>query len=117
MGVAEMWELSLLLLHKKIPQFEPLLEDFRLGQSGDKKTRSNTSDKYVLFKQTAYDKYARELEKQNSYDVELYVKVVEKLCSDLHQYGLWEHGSVRQYWRERNKLEIPQCAGESISAA
>jgi len=33
MGIAEMWELSLFLLHLKLPRFAPLLSEFRIGDA------------------------------------------------------------------------------------
>ena len=35
MGVAEMWELSLLVLHRKLPMLEPNLVEFRMGTEGN----------------------------------------------------------------------------------
>lgn len=33
MGVAEMWELSLLVLHQKVPNFHPDLSEFQLARA------------------------------------------------------------------------------------
>ena len=32
-GISEMWELSLLILHKKIPEIQPLIDDFYLAET------------------------------------------------------------------------------------
>lgn len=110
MGVAEMWELSLLVLHLKLPNLQPLLEDFKLGQPSTKSnTRTNRDDNYKVFKVTAPSKYAPELKRQNQLDSELYVKVVENLCQDLHNLDVWKYPLVRRYWAEKSPHKTSLC--------
>jgi len=111
-GIAELWELSLLLLYRKFPGLPPQLTDFELNErssSGSNiNTISTTSSKVVYnitfienFKQHAIKHHMEELFEQNRYDVILYKESIRIFCQDLHAFGLWNFPIVRNYWKEK----------------
>ena len=120
-GVAEMWELSMCLLHIKMPQLSPMLSEFKLaeknagGTTGAPVTpasiaakaggnRINAGESYQLFKTRALvdPKIQDLLASQSEFDTILYQEILSRLCDDLHKYRLWQHPLVRTYWREKN---------------
>ena len=112
MGVAELWELSMLLLHVKLPTALPLLSEFRASTdstSGTRQHASNASSSSSSFKTTALVKYAVQLEKQNGLDKVLYKSVLQNFCRDLHSLRLWEHDSVQAYWGDKSPFRTEQC--------
>lgn len=121
MGVAEMWELSMLILHKKIPQLKPLLSDFLIFENSHSDSslpvrsdahRTNRDEPYQTFKQDAHIKYSELLSAQNGLDCILYQHVVQRLCNDVHKYQLWGNPLVRQYWAAKN---VPSSTARNIS--
>lgn len=125
LGVSEMWELSMLLLHIKMPLLSPLLMEFETSPSVktnssaasmtslslvDSETsfapgsRINTDTGYVKFKSTAREKYSKELERQNGLDAELYTAVLSHLCDEVIKYRLWDDAVVRHYWKQRVRI-------------
>lgn len=120
-GISEVWPLSLLVMHIKVPTARPLLAHFQSmeiankGAAGKYKSndvrasRVNTDDRYLAFRVNATSRYQRELNMQNGLDVVLYRRVAENLCTDLHRYGLWRFSVVRDYWASNAKYFPPQC--------
>jgi hypothetical protein len=110
-GVSEMWELSLLLLHRKIPFLEPILQEFLMTAS--EKTgpgvRKNTNDAYVKFKRTAFVEHTRDFHIQNDLDVRLYEAVIAHMCQQLHHWSLWQLHIVRDYWKRMAPVKISMC--------
>lgn len=126
MGVAEMWELSLVLLHLKMPQLSPVLGEFLIGEKYTPRqsqsaasphththalapvsataSRVNAADSYQSFKTRALATASLRqlLHGQSELDAELYQEVLGRMCDDLHAAGLWKHALVRQYWHEKN---------------
>lgn len=110
MGIAEMWELSMLVLYAKFPQFKPLLSDFYLNKASTSSgTRSNEDKDYNVFKITAHEKYKNQLHQQNELDIILFQRVYEKFCTDLHITKLWEFPVVRAYWKEKALYRTVFC--------
>jgi len=109
MGITELWELSLAVLHLSWPRFEPKLEDFHLNERelGHLKEISHLAE-MSHFKElrrslepTWRRKYLHLLELQNALDLVLYKRVVERLCAEVRRLGLWQHEFVREYWRAK----------------
>lgn len=65
---------------------------------------------YAAFRDSAYERYEKELHEQNAQDAALYRVVVSGLCDDLHRHGLWDHEFVRRYWRERAPFRPEKCS-------
>lgn len=59
MGIAEMWELSILILHHKFPKFTPQLSDFLLSGNNNNSTNRYDNTSGILF-----DDYNKELLKK-----------------------------------------------------
>lgn len=144
MGVAELWELSLLVLHLKVPRLVPLISEFRIAeqtpssqpvqpsnnsvvqsQSVGNKQQVSTSDagkranhglSYQAFRDQAMStgKYLRQLESQNALDSALYVAVVERLCLEVQRTGLWKRQLVRDYWKAKSPMRF--AAGGNSSS-
>jgi hypothetical protein len=127
-GVAELWELSMLVLHLKFPRLEPLLEEFNISPSSvigannithavegsltqstklqDSKgamQRVNHDSGYRSFTDEARKRYMAELVRQNQLDMEIYAKVLQIMCQELIGLGLWEIPYVQDYWHNRIK--------------
>jgi hypothetical protein len=121
MGVAEMWELSVLLLYEQFPQLEPLRGDFLLqsrsrpGAQGEterdaaRMTVPPRDLSYAEFKERAESDSAvrKALFQQNEYDVALYRHVVMDLRRRLDETGLWGEPRVRGYWEEKYPRLFP----------
>ena len=136
MGVAEMWELSLLVLHLGVPHLKPQLSDFLVNEehSSAVNTSSNSSSSssrgsrgrgertnrdvsYSAFRAQALTQPRLQtmLESQNGLDRILYDRVVQRLCEELHRLGLWRHALVRDYWRARNVKALTHIGNFSSS--
>ena len=123
MGVAEMWELSLLLLHLKMPQLRPELSEFLIGEKyspaspttpaaassslasvSSTGSRVNAGDLYQSFRTRAFATASLRqlLHGQSELDAELYQEVLGRMCDELHTQGLWKQALVRQYWQAKN---------------
>jgi len=124
MGIAEMWELSLVIFHRKFPSLMPLLSEFRLteGTSDAEKlsknpsiitnssnSRVNRDSTYLDFKNLAFANYKTELRSQNLLDLELYSAALRQLCAELHRLDLWKLKKVQRYWRSRTPEKVEQC--------
>jgi hypothetical protein len=132
MGISELWELSILVLHAKMPKLRPILVDFQLAEgSGNHnasqgnatgkssatpppgtatRTRENKQTSYGPLKIKANSSvFANQLVEQNRFDLILYEHVTYVLCNDLHRLGLWNHASVRQYWSEKAPFKTTKC--------
>jgi len=99
-GVTELWELSLAVLHLTWPQFEPKLEEFHTTERDTKDMKDITEIRRNIVP-ILRRKYQHLLNHQNSLDLILYAHVVEKLCIAVHRLGLWQHDFVREYWRAK----------------
>lgn len=109
-GITEMWELSILLLHLKIPGIPPLFDDFNLvNEQSELGMRVNKDRVYKAFQTYATSKYIDELQRQNSLDLVLYKHVVKSMCNDLHTYKLWKHEVIKKYWREKSPIKTKRC--------
>ena len=119
-----MWELSMLLLHYKLPHFQPILDEFKLSESHESLSnynnsevgirtnpsiRANSGKKYNAFKAQAIQKFSRELDRQNNLDIKLFEVVVANMCNDLHEYGLWNYDIVREYWQKKSPNDNNIC--------
>ncbi len=110
-GVSEMWELSLLLLHIKIPSISPLIDDFNLANNQTHKgIRINNDRIYKPFQTFAKSRYKNELLQQNNFDLVVYKHVIRSMCSDLHAYNLWKYEIVKKYWREKSPIKTKSCS-------
>lgn len=134
-GVAEMWELSLVVLHRKFPWFAPDRDEFGLseGTSDSEKlgavagnvsaavalpahrgvVRINRDATYLDFKNMALARYAAALLQQSALDVQLYAAALQRLCRELHALHLWRLKKVQRYWRSRLPAQyaasVDQC--------
>lgn len=125
MGIAEMWELSLVVFHSKFPSLIPLLSEFRMteGTSDAEKlgknnpsiitnssnSRVNRDSTYLDFKNLAFTTYKAELRTQSLLDLELYSAALHQLCAELHRLNLWKLKKVQRYWRSRSPEKVEQC--------
>jgi hypothetical protein len=137
MGISEMWELSMLILHIRIPRLQPLLDDFvmssseggsssknsnsssssteKKSSSGDTnatfRSRENKQANYLLLKKEAKsDQYKEKLHEQNKYDIMLYENVTCHMCDQLHKLNLWApYATVRNYWHEKSPFKSTKC--------
>ena len=143
MGVAELWELSLVVLHLNVPRLVPVVSEFRIaeqtssssqpvqppsqsnnsvvgknnpGVTTDAGKRANHGLSYQAFRDQAMStgKYLRQLESQNALDTALYVRVVERLCLEVQRTGLWKHQLVRDYWQAKSPMRLT-AGGNSSS--
>eukprot|EP01032_Pedospumella_encystans_P012330 gene12330-14273_t len=112
MGVAEMWELSLLVYHRKFPTIAPDLSEFKMSteeNSVTKGNRVNMKEGYAEFKRNALDKHRDPLYIQNSLDTILYRAVIDRLCEELHSYAVWQYPLVREYWALYSPVKTLKC--------
>lgn len=110
-GVSEMWELSLLLLHLKIPAIPPLFDDFNLVNNRTRRgIRMNNDRIYKPFQTFAKSRYKNELLQQSNFDLAVYKSVVRSMCSDLHVYNLWKYDIVKKYWIEKSPVKTKSCS-------
>ena len=144
MGVAELWELSLVVLHLAVPRLEPVLDEFLLAEQssasrkvnastaaaggssggsggGGAGKRTNHDVDYQLFRDQALrgdggggGKYRQLLVRQNALDSLLYERVLGRLCAEVQRRGLWGRQVVRDYWRV--KAAQVELAGGNSSA-
>lgn len=117
-GVSELWEISMLLLHLNIPSFTLDRSDFDLRSLDSKGSRSHTGLEYENFVAKKRETHKTDLLEQNSLDIELYRLVLGKLCEDLHRMGLWSaHEIIRRRWYDRAPKEhmtaAPKCSARS----
>jgi hypothetical protein len=143
-GIAELWELSLVVLHRKFPHLIPEITEFQLseGTSDSEKLNStldvqklnndpsqlqlpgttvstptpssynvriNANSTYLDFKNMALQKYTKELQQQNQYDLELYQVILQNFCNDLNTLGLWRIKKIQRYWRGRVNVNVEGC--------
>lgn len=113
-GIMEMWELSLMILHHKLPFIQPLLSEFAINENP---LRRNKRDRYKEFKLNATYMFREELFIQNQYDIQIYLFVVDQLCQDLLNYNLWNLEIVRDYWyiKSRQYMNIKNCSIDDYS--
>lgn len=105
MGITEMWELSLMLLHCKLRHVTPSIDEFRLSSQrnhgNSSVSRFNARSDYSEFFHHAVTKFRVQLTAQNQLDIELYRTVLENVYSDLHALQLWRHPCVQEYWSSK----------------
>lgn len=116
LGIAELWELSLVVLHKRFPNFAPDISEFSLaeGTSDSEKlaqpitltnnsipmnVRINRDSTYLDFKNMALTQYLTKLNAQSALDSALYQFALERFCAELHTLHLWKLKRVQSYWR------------------
>eukprot|EP01038_Epipyxis_sp_PR26KG_P012315 gene12315-16518_t len=114
MGIAELWELSLFILHIKFPSFQPELQEFYMGSdskssSSSSSERINKNNNYKEFKRNAFSKYFKELSYQNNLDILLYNQAIIKLCDDVWNYDLWKSPIIRKYWKKNSVVNVTRC--------
>jgi len=123
MGVSELYELSLLLMHVHLATHSeaappPDLREFR-GSSGSGHARKhfysglagasnsnnsgfrkNPSPEYAAFKARVESEegYLRLFEKLNPLDSALYLHVCKNLCSTVHELGMHKLPVLQRYW-------------------
>jgi hypothetical protein len=110
-GVTEHWQLSLLLLHVKLPALLPMHREFLLGskkvlpaEAGLRIKASNTTSFSLLVA------YHEQILDRNALDVELYNAVLRRMCDELHGLGLWpQHERVRLSWRSKALFNVSNC--------
>lgn len=128
-GLSELWELSLAMLHRRFSTTVPSLQEFLLGSrevvessGGDILIgQSNRSDPYPsssrptssisssLRRNSMYhyeelkfilsDKYRDYFIKQNRLDLQVYNRAVHNACLELHKSRMWDDARVREYWQ------------------
>ena len=138
-GISEIWELSLLLLHHQFPSVPPNEAEFALGAethsnqvvtTADNSSSSSSittttqrwlsevSHAYRLNNQSSYLHFAKEvrvrypeqLHNQSRYDIELYKWALERTCSKVHDIKLWEIDYVRSYWKKKVTHTVHRCS-------
>lgn len=112
-AIAELWELSLMVLHHKLPFIKPDVEEFYLhsNETHIRGTRSNSHFDYLEFKaKSSSPRIAESLALQNSHDSVLYQYAVDLLCKSLHEYDLWSVPSVRSYWKDKSVRASVNCS-------
>ncbi len=115
-GILELWELSLLVLHMKFPQLPPVKEEFLLYSSSnasevstvggsvntmDESHRVNRDHSYSQFQKTAREQYYERLIEQNKFDIKLYHQLLRRFCDEVRSLQLWEIKIVKDYWQEK----------------
>mmetsp|Transcript_12521 Transcript_12521/g.27477 ORF Transcript_12521/g.27477 Transcript_12521/m.27477 type:complete len:400 (-) Transcript_12521:136-1335(-) len=143
LGVAEMWELSILVLQTKLPALPPSLDEFSASSprpinstsvstsgASSRRTQSeppappappagsrvNTDPDYAALRLRVKgsERLQQELRAQSWADLPLYEEAIRRLCGELHSLGLWAYPEVRKYWAERRPLEVAQCTEDGI---
>ena len=138
MGIAEMWELSLFLLHYKFKSIPPVLGEFLLTNQSESMSgrklylydndelstdnwatrlllvdRENHGINYAEFKKTAMSRFAKQLHDQNVLDIQLYEKIVSNMCHELHSLKLWSSSVsgalIQEYWRKKSPVDVTLC--------
>ncbi len=139
MGIAEMWELSLLLLYVRTPLVMPLISELQLvsdntnlshkygnstrvsgsGSAGSSGSGGADNPYRISKKNKEYHDFKSSvlsnpnlfslLKQQNELDLQLYYTALEILCVNLHLSGLWSYPIVRKYWLERTTRDIKKC--------
>ena len=100
MGVSELWPISMLLLHIKLPYFTVDSSDFDPYSFDSRDRREHAGIEYETFVTTARLVHKTSLELQNRLDIELYKVALINLCRDLQRFNLWNKFSiVKNYWR------------------
>jgi len=113
-GISELWEFSMLLLHSRIPEIEPVIEDFALAEQSSLRPEggvrfSTTRKDFEKYANTNYSAY---LIAQNDLDLELYTSAVSILCDRAQALGLWnKYDWVRRYWKSRLDEEVRKQVG------
>lgn len=138
-GIAEMWELSLLLLHIKFPHLSPSIDEFNMipasirthstfsnnttnirkltamklsldhDQSLNGAQRINTDMAYLSFVEEAKARYSLDLKQQNELDIRIYEKVIEMFCKEMRLLGLWNNQFIQNYWKRKMVREYSSC--------
>jgi hypothetical protein len=134
-GIAEMWELSLVVLHRKFPWFAPEKSEFSLTEgtadseriasplaatlghdlgrntSTAVNVRINQDATYLDFKNMAVQQYGKDLQQQSALDIALYQAALQRLCQELYVLHLWRLKRVQRYWRSRvsSQYAVEQC--------
>jgi hypothetical protein len=108
-GVSELWELSMFLLHSWIPDIKPLLEDFSLSEHSslrpEGKIRFSVTKRE--FSSTVGRNFSALLKVQNNLDMELYIETLKIICSRIISIGLWDkHDWVKLYWWQRLDVSV-----------
>ena len=127
-GLSELWELSLAMLHRRFPTTVPSLGEFLLGSrdvtessstgdiiiigqnnnrsdpstsssSSSSSLRRNSMRHYEELKFILGDKYRDYFVKQNRLDLQIYSRAVHNACLELHRSRLWDDAQVREYWQ------------------
>lgn len=128
-GLSELWELSLAMLHRRFPTTVPSLQEFLLGSprevaessGGDiligqsnrsdpsypssrstsfsSSLRRNSMHHYEELKFILSDKYRDYFVKQNRLDLQVYSRAVHNACLELHRSRMWDDARVREYWQ------------------
>ena len=113
MGVAELWEASVLLLYERFPQLQPRLQDFQMQTRADQSHRGGIAAARAALapRDLSYDRFKEAVKRdpgmrealyrQNSLDVVLYRRAVRALKTELERTGLWAEERVRQYWEDK----------------
>lgn len=125
MGVSEVWELSLLVLHYIFPQLHPEESEFAAGShvlsaavrvsrlldsEGPSGQRVNNQSEYFEFSKHVRKVYKEKLLQQNQYDLMLYEHALQWMCRQLHRRQLWPHDSIQAYWKQRIPHPPPDCS-------
>jgi hypothetical protein len=132
-GVSELWELSVLLLHTFLYKarqvvLTPLLTDFNAYDErassekhvakGSRRpaTRSNTDALYLKYREIVQTpSNLNLLLEQNKFDLILYRQALANMCREVHILGLDQLNIVQQYWLERApRLPEPATRGNGI---
>lgn len=116
LGITELWQISLLVLHAKLRQFPPSYVEFVAAEK-EKSSHSGIADAIGLrVSNRSHDsllvtnpELREELRVRNEFDIELYAAAVARLCDDVHEYKLWDYDIVRSAWWRRTKLNVTNC--------
>ncbi|RYH15108.1 hypothetical protein EON65_32305 [archaeon] len=108
-GLAELWSVSLLLLHSVFPGLEPLHYEFTIGSNATGSDQHGNVAKGLRIQSGKGDSsksrmllpYIQEIRQSNELDMELYSAVVDLLCKELISHNLWQYATVQREWRDK----------------
>lgn len=120
LGITEMWQLSLLVLHAKLPHLPPNRDEFLSGGKKHAEQPANglrVSSGNRLSILSTNPALRAQLEARNTLDRSLYQAAVERLCKDLHDLHLWQHEIVRTSWWRDSKTNATLCLPSSVNSS
>eukprot|EP01035_Chromulina_nebulosa_P020070 gene20070-26059_t len=106
-GLSEMWELYMLLFSIKLPNLS--VNSLEFSMESNHTQRKNNHEDYLTFKEYSLKNLTIDLSHQSRFDVEIYQRVVDIVCNDLHFYNLWNLDVIQRYWRKKSIYNSTNC--------